>query len=93
MSSRTGSRPLRWRPRPFLDRVPAGFRVGLATFSATSAGSGRADLRPHAGLGCAGIALAVDAGTGTVIVMVSRAALVSIDADRNGGIRPAAIGS
>jgi Acyl-CoA dehydrogenases len=52
--------------RAFLDRLPAGFRVGLATFSATSEvpiapTSDR--TRVAAALG----SLAVDSGTGTVI--------------------------
>jgi Ca-activated chloride channel family protein len=74
----------------FLDRVPAGFRVGLATFSATSAVpvSPTSDrMRVSDALG----SLAVDAGTGTVIGDGLSAALDAIDADRNGGDRPAAI--
>ena len=50
----------------FLDRVPAGFRVGLATFSATSAvpvapTADRTQVSDALG------SLAVDTGTGTVI--------------------------
>ncbi len=74
----------------FLDRVPAGFRVGLATFSATSAvpvapTSDRTQVSDALG------SLAVDTGTGTVIGDGLSAALDAIQADRNGGDRPAAV--
>ncbi len=75
----------------FLDRLPAGFRVGLATFSATSEvpiapTSDRA--RVAAALG----SLAVDTGTGTVIGDGLSAALDAIQADRGDeGDRPAAV--
>ena len=74
----------------FLDRVPAGFRVGLATFSVTSAvpvapTSDRTQVSDALG------SLAVDTGTGTVIGDGLSAALDAIQADRNGGDRPAAV--
>ena len=74
----------------FLDRLPAGFRVGLATFSATSAvpvapTSDRTQVSDALG------SLAVDTGTGTVIGDGLSAALDAIEADRNGGDRPAAV--
>ncbi|MGZ5306613.1 MAG: VWA domain-containing protein [Actinomycetota bacterium] len=75
----------------FLDRLPVGFRVGLATFSVTSAvpiapTSDR--TRVSAALG----SLAVDPGTGTVIGDGLSAALDAIQADRGQeGDRPAAV--
>ncbi len=74
----------------FLDRVPVGFRVGLATFSATSAvpvapTSDRTQVSDALG------SLAVDTGTGTVIGDGLSAALDAIQADRGGGDRPAAV--
>ena len=74
----------------FLDRLPAGFRVGLATFSVTSAvpvapTSDRTQVSDALG------SLAVDTGTGTVIGDGLSAALDAIQADRNGGDRPAAV--
>jgi Ca-activated chloride channel family protein len=74
----------------FLDRVPAGFRVGLATFSVTSAvpvapTSDRTQVSDALG------SLTVDTGTGTVIGDGLSAALDAIQADRNGGDRPAAV--
>jgi Ca-activated chloride channel homolog len=75
----------------FLDRLPVGFRVGLATFSATSEvpiapTSDR--TRVAAALG----SLAVDTGTGTVIGDGLSAALDAIQADRGDeGDRPAAV--
>jgi Ca-activated chloride channel homolog len=74
----------------FLDRVPPGFRVGLATFSATSAvpvapTSDRTRVSDALG------SLVVDTGTGTVIGDGLSAALDAIQADRNGGDRPAAV--
>jgi Ca-activated chloride channel homolog len=75
----------------FLDRLPAGFRVGLATFSATSQvpiapTSDR--TRVAAALG----SLAVDTGTGTVIGDGLSAAIDAIQADRaDEGDRPAAV--
>lgn len=77
--------------RAFLDRLPAGFRVGLATFSATSEvpiapTSDR--TRVAAALG----SLAVDSGTGTVIGDGLSAALDAIQADRGDERdRPAAV--
>ena len=75
----------------FLDRLPAGFRVGLATFSVSSSvpvapTSDR--TRVAAALGW----LAVDPGTGTVIGDGLSAALDAIEADRGeAGDRPAAV--
>jgi Ca-activated chloride channel family protein len=74
----------------FLDRLPAGFRVGLATFSVSSAvpvlpTSDR--TRVSAALG----SLAVDPGTGTVIGDGLSSALDAIQADRGDGDRPAAV--
>jgi Ca-activated chloride channel homolog len=75
----------------FLDRLPAGFRVGLATFSKSSAvpilpTADRA--RVAAALG----ALVVDRGTGTVIGDGLSSALDAIQADRgDAGDRPAAV--
>jgi Ca-activated chloride channel family protein len=75
----------------FLDRLPAGFRVGLATFSVSSSvpvapTSDR--TRVAAALG----SLAVDPGTGTVIGDGLSAALDAIQADRgDAGDRPAAV--
>ena len=74
----------------FLDRLPTGFRVGLTTFSASSA----VPIAPTsertlvaAALG----SLAVDTGMGTVIGDGLSAALDAIQADRDGGDRPAAV--
>jgi Ca-activated chloride channel homolog len=75
----------------FLDRLPAGFRVGLTTFSATSdvpiaPTSDRTRVATALG------SLAVDTGTGTVIGDGLAAALDSIQADRGDeGDRPAAV--
>jgi Ca-activated chloride channel family protein len=74
----------------FLDRLPAGFRVGLATFSVSSdvpilPTSDRA--RVVAALG----SLAVDPGTGTVIGDGLSDALDAIQVDRGDGDRPAAV--
>jgi Ca-activated chloride channel family protein len=74
----------------FLSRLPTGFRVGLATFSASSEvpiapTSDRA--RVAAALG----SLAVDTETGTVIGDGLSAALDAIQADRAGRDRPAAV--
>ncbi len=75
----------------FLERLPAGFRVGLATFSVTSAvriapTSDRSLVTAALG------SLAVDTGTGTVIGDGLSAALDAIQADRDGdGDRPAAV--
>lgn len=75
----------------FLERLPPGFRVGLATFSVTSAvpilpTSDRS--RVAAALG----ELAVDDGTGTVIGDGLSSALDAIQADRGeAGDRPAAV--
>jgi Ca-activated chloride channel family protein len=74
----------------FLDRLPAGFRVGLATFSATSAvpvapTSDRTQVSDALG------SLAVDTASGTVIGDGLSAALDAIQADRDGGDRPAAV--
>ena len=75
----------------FLDRLPAGFRVGLATFSAASAvpiapTSDRSKVAAALG------SLNVDTGTGTVIGDGLSAALDAIQADRVGDPdRPAAV--
>jgi len=75
----------------FLDRLPAGFRVGLATFSAASAvpiapTSDRSKVAAALG------SLIVDTGTGTVIGDGLSAALDAIQADRVGDPdRPAAV--
>ena len=75
----------------FLDRLPAGFRVGLTTFSVTSdvpiaPTSDRTRVATALG------SLAVDTGTGTVIGDGLAAALDSIQADRGDeGDRPAAV--
>jgi Ca-activated chloride channel homolog len=74
----------------FLDRLPAGFRVGLATFSASSevpVAPTSDRTRVAAALG----SLAVDPETGTVIGDGLSAALDAIQADRDGGDRPAAV--
>ena len=74
----------------FLDRLPAGFRVGLATFSVSSAvpvfpTSDRARVASAVG------SLAVDTGTGTVIGDGLSSALDAIQTDRGDGDRPAAV--
>ena len=74
----------------FLDRLPAGFRVGLATFSASSevpVAPTSDRTRVAAALG----SLAVDPETGTVIGDGLSAALDAIQADRDGSDRPAAV--
>jgi Ca-activated chloride channel homolog len=77
--------------RAFLDRLPVGFRVGLATFSATSAvpvapTSDRTRVATALG------SLAVDAATGTVIGDGLAAALDAIQTDRaDERGRPAAV--
>lgn len=74
----------------FLERLPVGFRVGLATFSVSSdvpilPTSDR--TRVAAALG----SLAVDTGTGTVIGDGLSDALDAIQVDRGDGDRPAAV--
>ena len=74
----------------FLERLPAGFRVGLATFSVSSAvpvlpTSDRTRVTTALG------SLAVDPGTGTVIGDGLSSALDAIQADRGDGDRPAAV--
>jgi Ca-activated chloride channel homolog len=77
--------------RAFLDRLPVGFRVGLATFSATS-GVPVAPTSDRARVATALGSLAVDAGTGTVIGDGLAAALDTIQADRaRESDRPAAV--
>ncbi len=77
--------------RAFLDRLPAGFRVGLATFSSTS-GVPVAPTSDRARVATALGSLAVDAGTGTVIGDGLAAALDTIQADRaHESDRPAAV--
>jgi Ca-activated chloride channel homolog len=75
----------------FLDRLPAGFRVGLATFSVSSA----VPVLPTADRSRVADALgslAVDPGTGTVIGDGLSSALDAIQADRgDAGDRPAAV--
>jgi Ca-activated chloride channel homolog len=77
--------------RAFLDRLPAGFRVGLATFSVSSS----VPVFPtsdRSRVATALRALAVDTGTGTVIGDGLSSALDSIQADRDdAGDRPAAV--
>jgi Ca-activated chloride channel family protein len=75
----------------FLDRLPAGFRVGLATFSSTS-GLPIAPTPDRTRVAGALESLAVDAGTGTGIGDGLSSALDAIQADRNGDdARPAAV--
>jgi Ca-activated chloride channel homolog len=74
----------------FLERLPAGFRVGLTTFSASSTvpvlpTSDRTRVATALG------SLGVDTGTGTVIGDGLSDALDAIQADRGGGDRPAAV--
>ncbi len=74
----------------FLDRLPAGFRVGLATFSVSSAvpvlpTSDRTRVTTALG------SLVVDPGTGTVIGDGLSSALDAVQADRGDGDRPAAV--
>ena len=74
----------------FLERLPAGFRVGLATFSVSSAvpvlpTSDRARVATALG------ALTVDTGTGTVIGDGLSSALDALQTDRGDGDRPAAV--
>jgi Ca-activated chloride channel homolog len=75
----------------FLDRLPAGFRVGLATFSVSSS----VPVLPtsdRSRVATALSALAVDTGTGTVIGDGLSSALDAIQADRgDAGDRPAAV--
>jgi Ca-activated chloride channel family protein len=75
----------------FLDRLPAGFYVGLATFSVTSA----VPISPTSDrtrVAAAVESLAADTGTGTVIGDGLSAALDAIQADRgDDGDRPAAV--
>jgi Ca-activated chloride channel family protein len=75
----------------FLDRLPAGFRVGLATFSVSSS----VPVLPtsdRSRVATALSALAVDTGTGTVIGDGLSSALDAIQADRGeAGDRPAAV--
>ena len=74
----------------FLERLPAGFHVGLVTFSVSSAvpiapTSDRSRVAEALG------SLTVDTGTGTVIGDGLSAALDTIQADRGDGERPAAV--
>lgn len=75
----------------FLDRLPAGFRVGLATFSISSS----VPVLPtsdRSRVATALSALAVDTGTGTVIGDGLSSAVDAIQADRGEtGERPAAV--
>jgi Ca-activated chloride channel family protein len=75
----------------FLDRLPAGFRVGLATFSISSS----VPVLPtsdRSRVATALSALAVDTGTGTVIGDGLSSAVDAIQADRGDtGERPAAV--
>lgn len=75
----------------FLDRLPGGFSVGLATFSVTSA----VPISPTSDrtrVATALESLAVDTGTGTVIGDGLSVALDAIQADRgDDGDRPAAV--
>jgi len=75
----------------FLDRLPPGFRVGLATFSVSSA----VPILPtsdRSRVAAALDGLAVDTGTGTVIGDGLSSALDAIEADRGeAGDRPAAV--
>ena len=77
--------------RAFLDRLPAGFRVGLATFSISSS----VPVLPTADrsrVATALMTLAVDTGTGTVIGDGLSSAVDAIQADRgDAGERPAAV--
>ena len=77
--------------RAFLDRLPAGFRVGLATFSISSS----VPVLPTADrsrVATALSALVVDTGTGTVIGDGLSSAVDAIQADRGDtGERPAAV--
>ena len=77
--------------RAFLDRLPAGFRVGLATFSISSS----VPVLPtsdRSRVATALSALAVDTGTGTVIGDGLSSAVDAIQADRGEtGERPAAV--
>jgi Ca-activated chloride channel homolog len=75
----------------FLDRLPAGFRVGLATFSAIS-DVPIAPTTDRTRVVTALESLAVDTGTGTVIGDGLSKALDAIQADRAGDDgRPAAV--
>ncbi|MEO8423684.1 MAG: VWA domain-containing protein [Actinomycetota bacterium] len=75
----------------FLDRLPTGFRVGLATFSMTSTVP-VAPTSDRARVAAALESLAVDAGTGTVIGDGLSAALDAIQVDRGeDDARPAAV--
>lgn len=75
----------------FLDRLPEGFRVGLATFSVTSSVP-IAPTSDRARVADALRSLTVDTGTGTVIGDGLSAALDAIQADRGeDGDRPAAV--
>ena len=75
----------------FLDRLPVDFRVGLATFSATS-DVPIAPTSDRSRVAAALESLAVDTGTGTVIGDGLSAALDAIQADRGeDGDRPAAV--
>jgi Ca-activated chloride channel homolog len=74
----------------FLERLPTGFRVGLATFSVSSAvpvlpTSDRTRVTTALG------SLAVDPGTGTVIGDGLSDALDAIQVDRGDGDRPSAV--
>lgn len=75
----------------FLDRLPSGFRVGLATFSVSSS----VPVLPtseRSRVATALSALAVDTGTGTVIGDGLSSAVDAIQADRGEtGERPAAV--
>ena len=77
--------------RAFLDRLPAGFRVGLATFSISSS----VPVLPTADrsrVATALMTLAVDTGTGTVIGDGLSSAVDAIQADRgDAGERAAAV--
>ena len=77
--------------RAFLDRLPAGFRVGLATFSVSSS----VPVLPtsdRSRVATALMTLAVDTGTGTVIGDGLSSAVDAIQADRgDAGERPAAV--
>jgi Ca-activated chloride channel homolog len=75
----------------FLDRLPADFRVGLATFAVTSAVP-IAPTSERSRVAAALESLDIETGTGTVIGDGLAAALDAIEADRDGEAdRPAAV--